>query len=88
MTGTQGLADRSRPLNHDPNRLRRRRIASGLTGAKLARAARCSPGYLSQLENGLYSASPELLSRLAEALRCQSADLMPAEQDRTTGIAA
>jgi transcriptional regulator with XRE-family HTH domain len=68
-----------RPLNQDPNRLRRRRVATRLSMTELADRAGCSLSYLSQLEKGQYSASPEVLGSLADALGCEITDLMPAE---------
>jgi transcriptional regulator with XRE-family HTH domain len=46
---------------------------------ELADRAGCSLSYLSQLEKGQYSASPEVLGSLADALGCEITDLMPAE---------
>jgi transcriptional regulator with XRE-family HTH domain len=69
-----------RPLNQDPKRLKRRRVAARLTITELAAKAGCSVPYLSQLENGEYSASPKLLGSLADALECDIEALMPAEQ--------
>lgn len=68
-----------RELNQDRKRLRRRRVAKRLSVTTLAGMAGCSVSYLWQLENGDYSASPELLGRLADALDCDITDLMPPE---------
>lgn len=70
-----------RELNQDPKRLRRRRVAARLSVTTLAGMAGCSVSYLWQLENGDYSASPELLGQLADALDCDITDLMPPELD-------
>jgi transcriptional regulator with XRE-family HTH domain len=70
-----------RELNQDPRRLRRRRVAKRLSVTSLANKAGCSVSYLWQLENGDYSASPELLGRLADELDCDITDLMPPETD-------
>lgn len=68
-----------RELNQDPVRLRRRRVAAGLSQVELADATECSFSYISQLENGKYSASATILARLAKALGCEITDLMPRE---------
>lgn len=68
-----------RPKNQDPARLRRRRVAARLSITRLAAKAGCSVPYLWQLENGRYSASPEMLGKLADALGCEITDLMPPE---------
>lgn len=81
---TRGPQVRSgRPKNQDPDRLRRRRVAAGLSVTELASLAGCSVAYLWQLENGDYSASPRILAALAGALPdCKIADLMPRETNR------
>lgn len=77
-------------LNQDPARLRYRRTAARMTLGDLAASARCSVSYLSQLEHGMYSASPPLLGRLADALGCKTTDLMHEQQDtlKPAGAAA
>lgn len=52
-------------------------MEAGLTGAGLAAAAGCSAPYVSQLQKGRYSASPQMLVKLADALGCEVEDLMP-----------
>lgn len=79
-----GKGDKS--LSHEPLRLRYRRRAAGLTLEALAQLAGASKGHLSQLENGQVGASPPMLAKLAGALGCEIADLMPPE-DVATGIA-
>ncbi|MEU8704163.1 helix-turn-helix transcriptional regulator [Streptomyces sp. NPDC048565] len=61
----------------DPAQIRRRRIEAGLTQEALAKQAKVSKAHISMIERGAAGASAPLLSRLAEALRCESADLMP-----------
>jgi transcriptional regulator with XRE-family HTH domain len=68
-----------RPKNQDPTRLRRRRVAARLSITELAAMAGCSVSYLWQLENGDYSASPELLGRLADGIGCDITEIMPPE---------
>jgi transcriptional regulator with XRE-family HTH domain len=65
------------PLDHDPAKLRRRRVETGLTAKELASRVECSASHLSELESGTRNPSPPLLSAIAEALGCKSADLMP-----------
>lgn len=80
MAHDQKAPKRSRrKLNQDPRRLRRRRVAARLSVTSLASKAGCSVAYLWQLENGDYSASPDMLGRLADALDCDITDLMPPE---------
>lgn len=68
-----------RVLNQDPRRLRRRRVAAGMSMTDLALKSGCSLSYLGQLERGEYSASAPVLAALAEALGCEITDLMPRE---------
>ncbi|MGP4093032.1 helix-turn-helix domain-containing protein [Nonomuraea sp. KM90] len=71
-----------RRLDHDPVRLRRRRVAAGLEAQELARRVGISKSALSRIERGHNNASPPVLERLAQALNCQIADLMPEEVGR------
>lgn len=64
---------------HDPDRLRLRRIEAGLSQTRLAYLSGVSKQQISALECGTNGASPDALIRLAVALRCTVADLMPAE---------
>lgn len=67
-------------LTHDPRRLKRRRVAAGLSMTELALLAKCSKASVSMLESGRYfSATPGLLARLARALSCEITDLIPDE---------
>ncbi|WP_274031445.1 helix-turn-helix domain-containing protein [Streptomyces sp. MMBL 11-1] len=61
----------------DPAQIRRRRIEAGLTQEALAKRARASKAHISMVERGVAGASAPLLSRLAESLGCEVADLMP-----------
>lgn len=65
------------PLDHDPAKLRRRRVEAGLSATELARRAGCSVSHLSELESGSRNPSPPLLATLAAELNCKTADLMP-----------
>lgn len=62
---------------HDPDRLRRRRIEAGLSQKDLAAQARISVSHMSQIESGKQNPSPPVLGRLACALTCEIADLLP-----------
>lgn len=66
-----------RPLDHDPVKLRRRRFAAGLTLTALAERSGMNLSTLSGYENGKHSPSPRSLVRMAKALGCEPADLMP-----------
>jgi transcriptional regulator with XRE-family HTH domain len=65
--------------NHDPRRLKRRRVAKGMSLTRAATSAGCSKSHLSKLEHGHYGASPGLLAKFAEVYGCEIVDLMPAE---------
>lgn len=67
-------------MNHDPERVRRRRVAAGLNGQALARRAGISKGYLWKIERGESVASPEILAQIAAALGCTIEDLMPSDE--------
>jgi transcriptional regulator with XRE-family HTH domain len=81
MTSDRQAVKRREPLNQDPKRLRRRRLAARLTITELAAKAGCSVPYLWQLEHGRYSASPRMLGSLADALDCDITEIMPPETD-------
>lgn len=65
-------------LNQDPARLKAARLSCRLSLRAAARAAAMTPGYLSDLEGGYRSASPEILARLAAAYSCGIPDLASA----------
>lgn len=67
----------------DPRRLQRRRIEAGLNQRELADRAGIHRSHMSWLERGKRGASPRVLKRLAEALDCTVADLMPPEPGTT-----
>lgn len=80
--GTAGTRPRrkpGRPLNQDPAKVRRRRVAAGLSLTALSERMGRSVGHLSEIEGGTRSASPELLAELAAALGREITDLMPDE---------
>lgn len=65
--------------NHDPGRVRRKRIEAGLQQQELARKAGISKPHMSSIEHGRVNPSPGVLQRLADALGCEIPDLMPPE---------
>lgn len=69
-------ANARRPIDHDPTKLRTRRVAAGLTLPDLAKRAEVSKGHLCEVENGSRNPSPPLLARLARELGCEIADLL------------
>jgi transcriptional regulator with XRE-family HTH domain len=56
--------------------LRRNRLEQGRTLAEVARAARVSTPYLSELERGRKEASSEVLAAVCEALRIDLSDVL------------
>lgn len=71
MTSTQA------PLPQDPERLRRKRIEAGLSQPALAKKAGVHKSTVWRVEEGLNPAEADTLRRLAKALDCEIADLMP-----------
>lgn len=70
-------ADKARsPLDHDPDELRRRRVAAGFRLVDVAERANISVGHVGELEKGKRNPSPRALARLAVALGCKTEDLM------------
>ena len=63
----------------DGRKLRRRRVAAGLTQAMLGERAGCSDVHIWYLENNRRDASPPMLAAIAAGLECQTTDLMPDE---------
>ena len=78
VTGPRGRAQRPRPLLRTMlgDVLRRARLEQGRTLADVARAARVSMPYLSELERGRKEASSEVLAAICDALRLELADLL------------
>jgi transcriptional regulator with XRE-family HTH domain len=77
-TGPAGQRQRSRPLLRIiiGGALRRTRLEQRRTLADVARAARMSMPYLSEVERGRKEASSEVLAAICEALRLDLSDLM------------
>lgn len=69
------------PPLQDPQRLKRRRVEAGLNQVELAKAAGIHFSHMSCIERGVRGASPRVLKKLADALHCEVADLLPPEQD-------
>ena len=83
MTATQAAAPRPTPplrvlLGHV---LRRHRLAQRRTLADVARDARVSTQYLSELERGRKEASSEVLAALCRSLRLDLTDLLAEVRD-------
>jgi transcriptional regulator with XRE-family HTH domain len=72
-------------LTQDRRRLKRRRIAAGLTLRQAADRAECHFTTIGKLERGERSAEPGTLAALARAYGCKVIDLMPPEPK---GVAA
>jgi transcriptional regulator with XRE-family HTH domain len=73
-------------MNDDPSqatldraKLRRRRIAAGLSQTALAERAGVSGATVSYIESGDRNARPATLLAFAKALACETTDLMPDE---------
>jgi transcriptional regulator with XRE-family HTH domain len=77
-TSPQESQRRSRPLLRTMlgDVLRRTRLEQGRTLADVARAARVSMPYLSEVERGRKEASSEVLGAICDALRIELADLL------------
>jgi transcriptional regulator with XRE-family HTH domain len=71
-----------KPSLIDPMKLRRRRFAAGLSSTALAERSGLALSTVSDYENGRRSPSPDSLARLAEALNCETTDLMHAMRER------
>jgi len=67
--------------------LRRRRIAAGRTLADVARAARVSVPYLSEVERGRKEASSEVIAAICDALGLDLADFLGEVRLRLVGRA-
>ena len=62
-------------------RLREMREKRGMTQVSLATAVGVAQGYISALENGLYSPSFEILIKLAKALNCSLDELVDMDSE-------
>jgi transcriptional regulator with XRE-family HTH domain len=82
-----GTRPRSRPLLRTliGDVLRRTRLEQDRTLADVARAARVSMAYLSEVERGRKEASSEVLAAICDALRIELADLLAATGRDLTG---
>ena len=65
--------------------LRRTRLEQGRTLADVARAARVSMPYLSEVERGRKEASSEVLAAICDALRLELAELLTATGQELSG---
>lgn len=64
-------------MNQDPVRVRRRRVAAGLSKSALAARAGISPNTVTNLERAVFNTRPGTLAAIANALGCEIEDLMP-----------
>jgi transcriptional regulator with XRE-family HTH domain len=95
VTSQDARARRTRPLLRATlgHVLRRTRLGQGRTLADVARTAKVSMQYLSELERGRKEASSEILAAICDALEIDLPDLLAevgrdlagAPQERTTG---
>jgi len=78
VIGPRDRERRSRPLLRTMlgDVLRRTRLEQGRTLADVARVARVSMPYLSELERGRKEASSEVLAAICDALRIELSDLL------------
>ena len=78
VIGPHGREPRPRPLLRTTlgNVLRRRRLAQKRTLAEVARAAKVSLPYLSEVERGRKEVSSEVLAAVCDALRLELADVL------------
>jgi transcriptional regulator with XRE-family HTH domain len=75
--GSTTVKTKPEKLRQDTARMIRRREAAGLNMRRAAEKAGCSYTYLSELENGWYSAGVDTLVKLSTAYGCEITDLMP-----------
>ncbi|MCC8989042.1 MAG: helix-turn-helix transcriptional regulator [Candidatus Contendobacter sp.] len=64
------------------HRIKVRRVDLEMTQGDLAEQLGITQGYLSYLEKGQRQVTLALLEKIADALRCRIADLLPPEQQR------
>jgi transcriptional regulator with XRE-family HTH domain len=78
MIGPREREQRSRPLLRTMlgHVLRRTRLEQGRSLADVARSARVSLPYLSEVERGRKEASSEILAAICDALRIELSDLL------------
>jgi len=65
------------PRLHDPEKLRRKRVEAGLNQVDLALETGIGQSHISKLECGASNSTPRSLARIARALGCTIADLLP-----------
>ncbi len=75
----QGRLAERRALRALGARIRDKRDEKGMDGKEVAAAAGLPPSTVSKIENGRQNATFLTLARIAQALGCQLADLMPRE---------
>lgn len=75
------MTSTSASLPQDPQRIFRKRFEAGLSQPELAKRAGLNRSTVYRIEAGLVPAQAATLRRLAQALGCEIADLMPAEAE-------
>ncbi|MFJ6841426.1 helix-turn-helix transcriptional regulator [Streptomyces griseoluteus] len=70
----------------DPERLKRRRVAAGLSQTDLADIIGVTKQHVSMVATGQANFSPRLLKATAVALDCEIEDLLADEPAETTGL--
>lgn len=78
------MTSSSAPLPQDRARVRRKRIEAGLSQPALAAKAGVHKSTVYRIEEGLIAAQAPTLQRIADALGCEIADLMPPEPAEST----
>jgi transcriptional regulator with XRE-family HTH domain len=78
MARSKSNADQSpkRQFDLDPLKLRRRRMAAGLSITEMASRSGKSKGHICDLEGGRYGPSMDTVLLLVEVLGCTPSDLM------------
>lgn len=65
----------------DPQRLTRRRVEAGLSQNRLAELVGVTKQQVSAVSLGKANFSPETLAKVAQALDCEIADLLPEDDE-------
>ena len=76
MTKTLKRRTRGRPKYADAEAVRRKRVEARLSQTQLATAVGVKQPHISAIERGTASPSVDLLHKLAEALKCELAEIM------------
>lgn len=77
-----------RPLNHKPAAVRRARERLGLTRTEVANQLEVSLSLICEIEKGTRNATPAMVLRLAEVLKCEPDTLRRRPLDALRDVAA